>query len=156
MGTTPAPTTTGENPCTTYSAIPTTTVPTTTVTTTPLVTTTYTTTPVPTTTPAPTATPAPGPCTTVASLRLYSDKDQSNVQMETNKMAENTVALSTSALPSWFLPICGVFALAAGVSVLSMRRRRARSTRQVQAVQPARQTEDLDSEPLLEEAMLVE
>jgi len=71
-------------------------------------------------------------------------------------MAENTVALSTSALPSWFLPICGVFALAAGVSVLSVRRRRARSTRQLQAVQPVRQTEDLDLEPLLEEAMLVE
>jgi len=76
--------------------------------------------------------------------------------METNKMAQNSVTLSTSALPSWILPICGVFALAAGVSVLSMRRRRARSTRQVQAVQPLRQTEEQDMEPLLEEAMFVE
>merc|ERR1712196_708911 len=102
--TTPAPTTTGENPCTTYSAIPTTTVPTTTVTTTPLVTTTYTTTPLPTTTPTPTTT-VPGPCTTVATVALYSDKHQSNMRMVTNKMAENSVTLSTSALPSWILPI---------------------------------------------------
>jgi hypothetical protein len=30
---------------------------------------------------------------------------------------------------SWFLPICGVFSLVAGVSAFSMRRRAARSTR---------------------------
>merc|ERR1712216_377630 len=55
-----------------------------------------------------------------------------------------------SAVSSWFLPICGVFSLVAGISVFSMRRRAARSTRTLerQAVQFSAAASD--EEPFLE------
>merc|ERR1719161_1007788 len=124
--TTPVVTTPG--PC---DIVPTTTMPTT-VTTTPAAT--FTTTPVVTT---------PGPCDVVPA-KLYAD-NQKNAQT-------NVVNGAASALPAWFLPISGVFGLAAGVAVVGKamhRRQGARVTRTFQTPSSESDEAATDEEPFL-------
>jgi len=76
---------------------------------------------------------------------LYSDK-------ETKIAQADLVQSQTAGSVSWFLPICGVASLAAGMSIFAMRRRReARSTRTLEPQAVPLPTSDLSDgeEPLL-------
>jgi len=80
---------------------------------------------------------------------LYAAKEQGRIQQS---LAPSVHGATES---SWLLPLGFVVVMLAGFAVTGLRRRRERSTRQIQVVEPVRQVE-VDFEPLLLEEPVVE
>jgi len=80
---------------------------------------------------------------------LYAAKEQAGIQQSLPSSVRGTT------MSSWLLPLGFVGAMLAGFAVVGLRRRRERSTRQIQVVEPVRQAVD-DFEPLLPEELVVE